>query len=261
MLDPLELALEAASTAGSAIMEHYDSDLPARQKDDGSPVTAADLAADQAIHEVLASSGIKIVSEEGKDAAPVPQLYWLVDPLDGTKDFLAGTGEFTVNIALVENGSPRLGVVLAPLKGDIYWGQRDVGGWRIREGIQEKLGERERSPGLKMAVSRSDVSEELDSFMKMNGIVESVAVGSSLKYGLLAAAEFDVVPRLVGSSEWDTAAGQAVLEAAGGHVVEWDNGKPLRYGKPRRRNSRLLATRSPYNFKDFRLKSYLAPPS
>ena len=87
MLDPLELVLEAASQAGSAIMDHYDSHLPARQKDDGSPVTDADLAADQAIHEVLASSGIAIVSEEGKAAAPVPQLYWLVDPLDGTIDF------------------------------------------------------------------------------------------------------------------------------------------------------------------------------
>lgn len=261
MPDPLELALEAASSAGSAIMKHYDSHLSARQKDDGSPVTDADLAADQAIHEVLASSGIAIVSEEGKEAAPVPQLYWLVDPLDGTKDFLAGTGEFTVNIALVENGSPRLGVVLAPLKGDIYWGQRDVGGWRIREGIQEKLGERERSPDLKMAVSRSDVRGELDIFMEMNRIAESVAVGSALKYGLLAAAECDVVPRLVGSSEWDTAAGQAVLEAAGGHVVEWDTGKPLVYGKPRRRNSRLLAVRSPYHFENFSLKSYLTPPS
>ena len=108
-----------------------------------------------------------------------------------------------------------------------------------------------------MAVSRGDVREELDIFMEMNRVVASVAVGSALKNGHLAAAESNVVPRLVGSSVWDTAGGQAVLEATGGHVTD----KPSAYGKPRRRNSRLLAVRSRYHFKNFSLKSYLTPPS
>ena len=261
MNDSLELALEAAAVGGATVMKHYGKHPSVEQKLDGSPVTVADVEADRAIKDILFRSGLVVVSEEGEKSAMSAEHYWLVDPLDGTKDFLAGTGEFTVNVALVEYGVPTLGVVLAPAKGDIYWGERGRGAWRIREGVAEKLGQATTSPEPRMVTSRSESPEELEIFMNTNLIVESISVGSALKYGLLAAGECEVIPRLVGSSEWDTGAGQAVLEASGGHVVEWDTGKPLRYGKPRRRNPRLLSFRSPYQLENFKRKTYVSEVS
>lgn len=256
MRDFLALALQAAEVAGAAVMQHYETQILVEHKTDGSPVTVADLEADRAIKQVLAPSGFVIVSEEGVESASSTEAYWLIDPLDGTKDFLAGTGEFTINIALVEQGVPKLGVVLAPAQGDTFWGVRGSGAWRIRGGMSEKMTQAPASLKQRMVVSRSENPEELQKFATENGIAESISVGSALKYCLLAAAEFEVFPRLVGSSEWDTGAGQAVLEASGGHVVEWDTGKPLEYGKPKRRNPRLLAFRSPYNFDDFKREMY-----
>lgn len=252
----LELAFEAARLAGSAILTYYQQPLSVARKQDGSPLTLADQAAHQIIVSHLAYSGVIIVSEEGEDLHLDAERYWLVDPLDGTKDFLAGNGEFTVNIALVDQGRPVLGVVFAPAIGDLYWGAEGLGAWRVRNAAEAALLPQAQSPACRMAVSRFHDHPDVDVFAAQNRIEQRVAVGSALKYGLLAAAEVDVFPRLVGSSEWDTAAGQAVLEATGGQVLDWHTGKALQYGKPRRRNPRLLALRAPYRREAFKLKEY-----
>lgn len=252
----LELALEVARDAGAAVMRYYEQTLTVQHKQDGSPLTLADQGAHRVIADRLLGSGLVVVSEEGEDLHLTAERYWLVDPLDGTKDFLAGNGEFTVNIALVDQGRPVLGVVFAPAIDMFYWGAEGMGAWRIWEGAEAALSVFPRSASLRMAVSRFHDHPDVDLFASQNSITERVAIGSALKYGLLAAGEVDVFPRLVGSSEWDTAAGQAVLEAAGGQVLDWHTGEALQYGKPRRRNPRLLALRYPYRQEEFQLKEY-----
>jgi 3'(2'), 5'-bisphosphate nucleotidase len=252
----LEQALEAAREAGVAVMRHYPQTLVVQHKQDGSPLTLADQAAHRVIADCLVDSGLVVVSEEDEDLHFSAGRYWLVDPLDGTKEFLAGSGEFTVNIALVDQGRPVLGVVFAPAINEFYWGGAGRGAWRSREGVEAALSAHTRSTSCRMAVSRFHDHPDVDVFATQNGIAERVAIGSALKYGLLATGEVDVFPRLVGSSEWDTAAGQAVLEAAGGQVLDWHTGKALKYGKPRRRNPRLLTLRAPDSREEFKLKKY-----
>lgn len=237
-------------------MRYYQQALVVEHKQDGSPLTLADQAAHQVILSQLVSSRVAIVSEEGEDLQLGAERYWLIDPLDGTKDFLAGSGEFTVNIALIDQGRPVLGVVSAPAIDEIYWGAEGMGAWRIRGGIATALLPQAQSPICRMVVSRFHNHPDVDVFATQNKIHQRVAIGSALKYGLLAAAKVDVFPRLVGSSEWDTAAGQALLEAAGGQVLDWQTGKALQYGKSRRRNPRLLALRAPYRGEEFKLKEY-----
>ena len=256
MRDLLELAIQAVHWAGKAILQHYHQALALEHKQDGSPLTAADRAAHQVITTHLAGSKLVVVSEEGAELSLNAERYWLVDPLDGTRDFLAGNGEFTVNIALIDQNRPLLGVLFAPDMDDLYWGGEGMGTWRIHRGVTTPLEAVARSPVCRMAVSRFHDAPEVNVFAADNGIEQRVAVGSALKYGLLAAAEVDVFPRLVGSSEWDTAAGQAVLEAAGGQVLDWHTGQPLRYGKSLRRNPRLLALRAPYCLEEFQLMNY-----
>jgi 3'(2'), 5'-bisphosphate nucleotidase len=249
----LELALEASRDAGFAIMHYYRQTLNVQYKPDGSPLTLADQAAHRVIADRLAGSGLGVVSEESENIHLPGERYWLVDPLDGTKDFLDGNDEFTVNIALINQGRPVLGVVYAPAIDSLYWGANDMGAWLIRNGSEAALSLHPRSASLRMAVSRFHDHPDVDFFAVQNGVTERVAIGSALKYGLLAAGEVDVFPRLVGSSEWDTAAGQAVLEAADGHLLNWHTGQALQYGKPRRRNPRLLGLRAPYRYEEFQL--------
>lgn len=252
----LELALRATRDAGTVIMSYYQQALMVEHKQDGSPLTLADQAAHRVIAEQLSKSGLVVVSEEDEDLHLDAERYWLVDPLDGTKDFLAGNGEFTVNIALIDRGRPVLGVVFAPDIDTVYWGVKNMGAWKFRDGVKTALLPQARSAVCRIATSRFHDHPDVDIFASQNDIVERVAIGSALKYGVLATAEVDVFPRLVGSSEWDTAAGQAVLEAAGGQVLDWHTGKALRYGKPQRRNPRLLALRAPYCRDEFKLKKY-----
>lgn len=253
----LELAIFAAREAGSAVMGYYQKKLAVEHKQDGSPLTLADKTAHSLILGRLGDSGLVVVSEESEDLQLAAERYWLVDPLDGTKDFLAENGEFTINIALVEHGSPVLGVVYAPALDDLFWGVMGKRGQRIRQGVATTLKIQPRSSSCRMAVSRFHDHPDVETFADQNGVSQRVAIGSALKYCLLAAGEIDVFPRLVGSSEWDTAAGQAVLEAAGGVVLDWNSRKPLCYGKKLRRNPRLLALRAPYRLDEFNLKDYV----
>jgi len=256
MNDLLEQALEATSLAGAAIMKYHQQQIQSELKHDGSPLTKADQEAHRIIMDYLAPSGLAVVSEEGNDLHLRAEKYWLVDPLDGTKDFLAGNDEFTVNIALMDRDRPIFGVVFAPAIGDMYWGGRRMGAWKLRAGQEIKLLPQPQSSICKMAISRFHDHPDVDIFATQNLIKHRIPIGSALKYCLLATSDVDVFPRLVGSSEWDTAAGQAILEAAGGQVIDWKTCKPLAYAKTKRRNPRLLAFRSPYKKEKFILEPY-----
>lgn len=252
----LDLAIAAAKDAGNSILSVYKRELKIEQKEDGSPLTEADRESHRIILEKLTESRIPIVSEEGDDLLLDQTHYWLVDPLDGTKDFIAKNGYFTVNIALVVDQLPVLGVVYAPARDELFVGHQKLGAWVVHGGAKSKCISGVKSSNCRMAVSRFHDHPDVEIFAQSNGISYQVAVGSALKFGYLATGDIDVYPRLVGSAEWDTAAGQAILVAAGGSVLEWHSGKPLRYGKTFRRNPRFLALRNPYSMNDFKLKTY-----
>lgn len=247
-----------ARDAGDAIMSVYvgmltadaaDSTALVSHKGDGSPLTQADLLAHQTIATQLAelTPDIPVVSEE--DVASLQHRkpsgsFWLVDPLDGTKEFLARNGEFTVNIALVQDGYATLGVVLAPALGLAYWGCVGGGAFREHGGkverIQVATPDTARPGGLRVLASKSHLNAETKAFLQQLGPHELVQAGSSLKFCRVAEGSADIYPRLGPTCEWDTAAAQAVVEAAGGSVHELD-GVPLRYGKPALLNPYFVA--------------------
>lgn len=225
--------------AGDEVLAVYESDFRVDVKADRSPVTAADLRA----HDVIAAGleriapDIPVVSEE---SAPPPfearsqwPRFWLVDPLDGTKEFVNRNGDFTVNIALIESGKPALGVVGVPARGRIYAGGAD-GGYCLDSGGRTPLKTRRmRDEAITVVASRSHRDERLTQYLsaleQRFATVSATSVGSSLKFCLLAAGEADFYPRLSPTAEWDTAAAHAVLRAAGGDVRRWD-GRSLAYG-------------------------------
>jgi 3'(2'), 5'-bisphosphate nucleotidase len=238
---PMEdVMIESALAGGDAIMAIYSGPIEARIKDDASPVTAADEAAEEAILAVLSQRApdLPIISEEMASRGIVPEAerrFFLVDPLDGTKEFISRNGEFTVNVALIEDGEPIAGVVYAPAIARLFVGR--VGGG-AREatlddgtvvGWREIAARRPPSDGLAVVASRSHRDAETDRLLERLPVRDLVSAGSSLKFCLVAAGEADFYPRLGRTMEWDTAAGHAVLSAAGGKVMCVDGG-PLRYG-------------------------------
>ncbi len=230
--------LSLALDAGKVIMDYYAGEVSARRKADASPVTDADEAAERVILAGLTRLDPEgpVVAEESVAAGRVPEVagraFWLVDPLDGTKEFISRNGEFTVNIARIENGRPVLGVVYAPVVGVSYLAH-DGRAFRIRDGgAPEPIHVRPApASGLVAVVSRSHRSPETDAFLADFTIAEERSAGSSLKFCLVAAGEADIYPRLGRTMEWDTAAGHAVVAAAGGSVRRLD-GEDLTYGKP-----------------------------
>lgn len=241
MIDQLVgIALEA----GAAIMPVYEQMKPeeATLKGDGSPVTRADALAEAIILRRLAELApqIPVVAEESVAAGRIPETadrsFFLVDPLDGTKEFLSKNGDFTVNIALIERGEPVLGVVYAPAIGELYVGGALQGARRARvaDGERGPWSEIRVRPapadGIKVQASRSHLTEETRAFIERFEVAEFVSAGSSLKFCRVAAGEADLYPRLARTMEWDTAAADAVLRAAGGKVLDMQ-GQPLRYGK------------------------------
>lgn len=232
---------QIATRAGAAILEVYaTADVGQSLKADASPVTHADLAADRLIVAALAelTPGIPIISEESPQSTWAVRRgwaqHWLVDPLDGTKEFLARNGEFTVNIALVQQHVARLGVVHLPVGGTTYLGLVGSGAWRSKSGDAQQCIQVESTCRARPRVlaSRSHRNAPLEALLatlrKALGDYQLLTAGSSLKFCRLAEGEADLYPRLGPTSEWDTAAGQAVLEAAGGYVVTLA-GEPLRY--------------------------------
>jgi 3'(2'), 5'-bisphosphate nucleotidase len=238
-----------AREAGVAIMAHYETDCRLDDKADASPLTAADLAADAVICAGLADAlpDIAVVTEERADTHARHQgvdRFILVDPVDGTKEFISRNGQFTVNIALIENGAPVAGVVFAPALGRMFVGSVEGGatehGPNGRHTITVRPAARERAA----IASRSHRSPETDAFLAAHGITDCIPAGSSLKFCLVAAGEADIYPRFGPTMEWDTAAGHAVLAAAGGRVVNPD-GSPFAYGKPSYRNGNFIALGDP----------------
>jgi 3'(2'), 5'-bisphosphate nucleotidase len=250
----LQSLIYTAQRAGGAIMSVYASDLAVRQKADASPVTVADEAAEKIILADLAhiAPGVPVVAEEAVAAGQMPAVaerFFLVDPLDGTKEFISHRDEFTVNVALIERGVPVLGVVFAPARHELYWGDLAAGkAGRIDadpDGTMPSMGASisARPPpgrGLTVVASRSHRTPETDAFLTNYSVAEFLSIGSSLKFCLVAAGRADLYPRIGPTMEWDTAAGQAVLLAAGGRVTDLE-GKPFLYGKPGFKNGNFVA--------------------
>ena len=230
----LEQICQLAREAGDAIMQVYNDAAPldVSHKSDDSPVTAADIAAHQVIVNGLAqlSPEVPVLSEEDPPAWEVRQhwqRYWLVDPLDGTKEFIKRNGEFTVNIALIEAGKPVMGVVYAPVLGVMY-SAADGKAWKEEGGQREQIHVRDARPPL-VVVSRSHGDDdEMKEYLKQLGEHQTVATGSSLKFCLVAEGKAQLYPRFGPTNIWDTGAGHAVAMAAGAHVHDWQ-GKTLDY--------------------------------
>ncbi len=233
--DLREGVIAVANAAAAAILEVYGRDFDVSQKADDSPVTAADLAAHRCIVDGLArlTPDIPVLSEESSEAHIARRRdwdrLWLVDPLDGTREFVKRNGEFTVNIAYIQDCVVRYGVVQAPVTGATWHGGPGLGAWRRDAGGERPVRIREpASAPLRVAASRSHRTREAVDFIARMGETEAIGLGSSLKFCLLAEGGLDCYPRFGPTSEWDTAAAQAVVEGAGGQVSDWQ-GRPFRY--------------------------------
>ncbi len=243
--------IAASIKAGEVILEIYNTDFKVEFKEDKSPLTLADKNANEIIVSYLKETGIPVLSEEGRD---IPyserrnwEKLWIVDPLDGTKEFIKKNGEFTVNIALVENQTPVMGVVYAPVLDILYVGDKDLGAFKIplaskKEDISRELNEKNRIPTdkdkdyLGIVASRSHLTKETEDYIervkKEHEKIKIVSKGSSLKLCMVAEGEADIYPRFAPTFEWDTAAGDAVVRAAGGKTVQANHPeKALVYNK------------------------------
>ena len=288
MIDTLYLlaSIQAAIEAGNAILEVYQStDFEVEKKADRSPLTLADKRAHDTIIDRLAKFNIPILSEEGKD---IPfeerkkwQDYWLVDPLDGTKEFIKKNGEFTVNIALIRSRKPAVGVVCVPDRDTLYFANAEIGAYKVtikqavellkrQTGNTDRIGRKsiiEVDPILRdltaqsislpinqptnrpftIVGSRSHATPELEAFVKEKrrefGEVDFISAGSSLKLCLVAEGRADIYPRTGPTMEWDTAAGQAIVEFAGGKVFKYETEEPLNYNKEDLLNSWFVVMR------------------
>ena len=239
MSDDLERLARAAGDiaqrAAAVIIDVYQTDFAVERKDDASPLTAADLAAHRVIVEGLGALTPQwpVLSEESAaiDWSERSRWarYWLVDPLDGTREFVKRNGEFTVNIALIDGHRPMLGIVQTPVTGELACAWEGGGAWLARAGEKSRrIGTRQRGSPLIVAGSRSHASDHEANLLGRLGPCAKMALGSSLKFVRIAAAEADLYLRLGPTGEWDTAAGQCVLEQAGGAVLDFD-GRPLTY--------------------------------
>ncbi|AAC06626.1 3'(2'),5'-bisphosphate nucleotidase CysQ [Aquifex aeolicus] len=244
----LEKVIKACKKAGEEILEVYSKEFTVEEKEDRTPVTEADRRAHRIITEELKETRIPVLSEEGKE---IPfkerrkwKRFWLVDPLDGTKEFIKKNGEFTVNVALVEEGEPVLGVVYAPALEVLYFAEKGNGAYREVKGKMEKLpiGNWSRE-NLRVVASRSHMNEETKKFLenleKKFGKLQFLSKGSSLKICMVAEGSADIYPRIAPTMEWDTGAGHAVAKEAGCELFVYEEGKlrePLRYNKEDLRN-------------------------
>ena len=233
----LEAVTALALAAGEAIMTVYRTDFDVQRKADHSPVTEADLAAHHIIDAGLRrlTPDLPRLCEEGALPAHGERRawtrFWLIDPLDGTREFVKRNGEFTVNIALVEDGAPVLGVVFAPALGDTYLAARGVGAWKRDAQGQRELHTRRVGARPVVAMSRSHHDEETEALFRPIGRYDRAQRGSSLKFGLVAEGSADLYARLGPTSEWDTAAGQCVAEQSGGVVLTLPHYAPMRYNQ------------------------------
>ena len=271
LLSPEEKSriLRAVYAAGEAILSIYAEPFRVEHKPDDSPLTAADRASHSVLDSVLSQTPYPVFSEEGVlvpyDVRKSWDYYWLIDPLDGTKEFIKKNGEFTVNVALIHKGKALLGIVYAPVLGWLYWGEHSIGAFKASQRVEyaalvtddHRLKRLALPKKLTVVASRSHVSAETEALLEewgaTYGPVECINMGSSLKICLVAEGKAHAYPRLAPTMEWDTAAGQAVAEASGCQVfaVELVDGRPvwknsLSYNKPDPRNPWFLVCGAPY---------------
>ncbi|MBN8531082.1 MAG: 3'(2'),5'-bisphosphate nucleotidase CysQ [Alphaproteobacteria bacterium] len=241
--------LACTREAGDILLSLYRTDLAVSRKDDHSPVTEADQKADAHIVAALLrlTPNIPVISEEGDLPEDFSQealeRFWLVDPLDGTRSFLKGTGQFTVNIALIEAGVPVLGSILIPTENMLYYGVPGHGSFREKNGNKAEpiQARRQSAKGLDVVVSHSHLTPETEAYLAPIPVASRVSAASSLKFCVVAEGKADLYPRFGPTMEWDTAAGHAILLAAGG-AVETPYGAPLLYNKHGFRNPPFIAT-------------------
>ena len=236
--DLIEQIIKISKEAGKAILEVYNTNFDYQIKEDLSPLTKADTFSHNIICKRLKilTPDIPILSEENSD---IPfkirsswKQYWLVDPLDGTKEFIKKNGEFTVNIALIQNNRPVFGIIHLPINNQTYWGSKHMGSYFIEDDLDQieiKVSQNINYP-LRIACSRSHPSEDLNSYLDKIKDYELITMGSSLKFCVIAAGKADIYPRFGPTSEWDIAAGHAILEYAGGIILDL-NKKPIEYNK------------------------------
>jgi len=253
--DLLQQCIHASIDAGQAILEVYDTDFDVENKEDNSPLTEADKRAHNVIMQTLSKTDIPVLSEEGrmidyKERSGWNHL-WIVDPLDGTKEFVKRNGEFTVNIALVENGTPILGVIYVPVKNILYFGAVGIGSHKVNDckqgvdldtyiNLAIKLPKPDNGSTYKVVGSRSHMSPETESFISeleaKHDKVEVVSMGSSLKICLVAEGEAQVYPRFAPTMEWDTAAGHAIAKYAGKTLLDCSTKQEMVYNREHLRN-------------------------
>jgi len=246
----LKTAINAAIKGGDAIMQVYDSDFVVEKKQDNSPLTLADKKCNEVIQKDLQETNIPILSEEGSEILFSErknwEYFWLVDPLDGTKEFIKRNGEFTVNIALIYNGAPIMGVIYVPVKEDLYFAMENLGSYKVNEKSVIDSLDYLRSKSIKLPVdysrsnyvivgSRSHMSQETEEFFEKKkqeyGQIEVIAVGSSLKLCMVAEGKADAYPRYAPTMEWDTGAGHAIVKMAGFSVNQYNTEKEIVYNK------------------------------
>jgi len=251
----------AAREAGEAILQIVRRGFEVESKRDSSPVTEADRAAELIILAALARAapGVPVIAEEEVAAGRIPthdQTYFLVDPLDGTKEFIRGGDDYTVNIGLIEDGRPKLGVVFAPATGRLHGSCVGDGAWVEDGGGRAPIATRPRGDATTAVASKSHLNQATIDYLETAvGNCGYISIGSSLKFCIVAEGKADIYPRAAPTSEWDTAAGHAVLLAAGG-LVDGPDGKPLRYGKKAFLNRAFVATSG---WKPPPLEPFLAP--
>jgi 3'(2'), 5'-bisphosphate nucleotidase len=262
----LKLAVKAALRAGDEILKVYETDFAVITKSDNTPVTQADKISGRRITSILKESGYPVISEEEE----VPsyrvreswERVWIVDPLDGTKEYVKRNGEFAVNIALVENGKPVIGVIYAPVFRDIYFGARGLGSFKItqndviieltKKNLPDNLFQYARRLPIQplpktytVVASRSHLSKEVSARIKdlenMYGKVDLISVGSSIKQCWVAEGRAHEYPRFGDTMEWDTAAGQCILEETGSRLVEYESREPVHYNKEKMLNPFFIA--------------------
>ncbi|MCB4798317.1 3'(2'),5'-bisphosphate nucleotidase CysQ [Neotamlana laminarinivorans] len=265
MLSNLFLAIEATLLAGEKILKIYNKDFNIEYKDDKSPLTEADIASNEIIVKKLQETNIPIISEENKtvdyETRKNWSQCWIVDPIDGTKEFIKKNGEFTVNIALVENGKTKLGVIYVPVSKELYYTNEsktkayktiitslDLKVDSLLFKSEDEINKAESNTSeIKVVGSRSHMNEDtlqfVESLKTEGNNVEIVSKGSSLKFCLVAEGKADVYPRFAPTMEWDTAAGQAICEAVGLTVIDQSTKKPMLYNRQNLLNSYFLVTK------------------
>ncbi len=245
--------VEISKEAGRAILDIYHSDFAVEEKGDKTPLTEADRRSHDIIHGILKEKyPFPVLSEEGKDVLYSErkdwEYFWLVDPLDGTKEFIKKNGEFTVNISLIHEDRPIIGVIYVPAADILYHAAEGRGSYKIESGKEDSLPLKVQNDCLTVVGSRSHKTKENEEYLQAlrgkYGDFTVISAGSSLKFCLIAEGRADIYPRAGHTMEWDTAAGQIIVEESGGSVLEIHSAKPLKYNKPILRNAYFIALRS-----------------